>query len=663
MGWVALVWMAACALDPGELPEDCDPRVLGPGEVRAKRIACEEELIPGGEGRVDDWLIENAVARFVVRDSYASLTQLGEEGGTLIDAIEVGGDDLLMELVPEGVRSPIWVETTADDWDGPEVDEASIFAGDVEYRLAADSAELHLVGPDGLPDSLIGIGAVWVPRPGVEHTQVTARNGGSFAGIHGLHFENVGQESLGQMSVAIAGFVVSEGEWYVGAGAPSVGIDADEVASLVLNEWVVDRIPVIDGAMTTGVNPSYSLLAERPGCVYDGLVKLGCGGLSVRVRDDHGADLAATVHFVDDDFPLAVGGGRAPLGVKAGEVWVWAGPRYGAWHGWFSGGEDDAEVVLPLVMPAEVEWPEDAGPGAPAAWASGGAMLAALAAEVAPDADHALYSEDALHALRAVGVGWANLIADDEVPVVTHEVHDDVILTVGTRSLDVWAWGASSTTRRAAHGAPERLGFGALDRLTLVRGGAGADRFTLVNSAWVTAAYAEAPLPWTWPVAPDALWLDSLADLPALDALASAWIDVQPVADRTWLPYSGAPNFAVASRALVSRTASAGNGPRVDVAWRTPPFGMPFETLAVSMWAPGWMGPPVVTAHTDLGNFPVSLDASGRAELHLRDHTWVYVTVEAPRSLPWGGDPAWAVSALRWVGMPELGPPAAPIAP
>lgn len=657
MAWLAFVWLVGCAPDPGALPEECDPRVLEAGEVRAKRIACEEELIPGGEGRVDDWVIENAVARFVVRDSYASLTQLGEEGGTLIDAQLVGGEDLLMELMPEGVRSPIWVEMTGDDWEGPEVDEASIFAGDVEYRLAADRAEIVLMDHAAVPVGGTGIGVVWVPRPGVEHVQLSARGGGYFFGIQSDYALGNYADIFGQISYDAKSVVVTDAEWYGDEEDPLTGIDADTVAVLGLNNWVVDRVPVVDGAMTTGVNASYSLLAERPGCAYEGLVKLGCGGLTVRVRDDHGADLAATVHFGVDDHPLAVGGGRAPLGTEAGEVWVWAGPRYGAWKGWFSGGEDEAEVVLPLAMPAEVEWPEGAGFGSPATWASGGALLGALAVEVAPDADHALYSEDAIHALRAEGIGWANLIADDEVPVVTHEVHDDMMVTVGTRSLDVWAWGASSTTRRAAHGAPERLGFGALDRLTLVRAGLGADRFTIVNAAWVTAAYAEAAQAWAWPVAPDALWLDSLADLPALDALAGDWIDAQPVASRTWLPYSGAPNFAVASRALVSRTASAGNGPRVDVAWRTPPFGMPYETLAVVVYAPDWMGTPVVTAHTDLRNFPVSLDASGRAEVHLRGQTWVYVTVEAPRSLPWGGDPAWAVSALRWVGMPEIGPP------
>ena len=65
-----ILWTLACVRGEAS-PEDCDPRVLVPGEVRGKKIACEEELIFGGEGREGDWLLENAVARFVVRGSYA----------------------------------------------------------------------------------------------------------------------------------------------------------------------------------------------------------------------------------------------------------------------------------------------------------------------------------------------------------------------------------------------------------------------------------------------------------------------------------------------------------------------------------------------------------------------------------------------------------------
>src|SRR5687767_14464786 len=77
----------------------CDPRLLAAGEVRARRVPCGDELIEGGEGRRSDWLIENAVARYVIRDSAAALTQLEGAGGTIVDAAAPGGTDTLVELV------------------------------------------------------------------------------------------------------------------------------------------------------------------------------------------------------------------------------------------------------------------------------------------------------------------------------------------------------------------------------------------------------------------------------------------------------------------------------------------------------------------------------------------------------------------------------------
>ena len=629
-------WGAGCAADPGPLAEACDPRDLAAGEVRARRIACDEERVVGGEGRVDDWLIENARARFVVRDTYAALTQLGEEGGTLVDAAEVGGVDLLMELVPHGDRGSV----VAEHGDGF----AELRLPGVVYRLEADTLRLNVEGPDGT-----WLAGTWVPLPMADHVDAVARGEGAFLALETAEALPPEADGWGQVPLsAFSGIALSPGDRWPNGDAFDVTLDADDVEVSVAGR-VVDRVPVIDGR-AVGVAPSGAVLtATREGCVYGGLAKVGCGGLTVRVRDDHGADLAATVHFGVSDVPLGAGGGRAPLGVQPGEVWVWAGPRYGAWHGWFTGGEDHAELVLPLAMAVEVEW--EASP-----WPIGGGLLADFAVEAAPDANQGTLAATAIHALRGVGVGWATLVADDEVPVVEREAHDDVVVTSATRSHDVWAWGAISTTRRAAHGALDWAGFDALDRLTLVRGGLGTGRFTVVDTSWVEAGFSEAPQPWDWPVRPDALWLDSMADLPALEALANAWIDAQPVAARTWLPFVGAPNAAATERALNTRLASAGNGPRVDVAWRHTPMGQRCETLAVEATGPEWMGVLVATAHTNLGNFPVSLDSSGQAKLHVCHEDWVYVTVSAPRSRPWGGDPAWAVSALRWLGVGELGP-------
>ena len=541
-----------------------------------------------------------------------------------------------MELRPHGDRGTV----VAEQGEGF----AELRLPGVVYRLEADTLRLSIEDPDGTL-----LAGTWVPLPAADHVGPVARSEGAFFGVEVAEVPPPEADGWGQVPLAaFSGVALSPGDLWADGEAFDVTLDAD-MLEVSLAGRVVDRVPVIDGRAVGVAVVGTVLTGAREGCIYEGLAKLGCGGLTVRVRDDHGADLAATVHLGALDVPLGAGGGRAPLGVQPGEVWVWAGPRYAAWRGWFTGGEDHAEVVLPLAMAAEVEWA-----GSP--WPIGGGLLADFAVEAAPDANQGTLAATAIHALRGEGVGWATLVADDEVPVVDRAAHDNVLVTSATRSLDVWAWGAVSTTRRAAHGALDWAGFGALDRLTLVRGGLGAGRFTVVDTSWVEAGFSDAPQPWDWPVRPDALWLDSMADLPALEALANAWIDAQPVAARTWLPFVGAPNAAATERALNTRLASAGNGPRVDVAWLHTPPGQRYETLAVEASAPGWMGTLVATAHTNLGDFTFALDSSGHARLHLRTENWVYVTVSAPRSRPWGGDPAWAVSALRWLGVGELGP-------
>lgn len=627
----ALVALAACAPDPGELPPSCDPRELGAGEVRVRQIACTDEL-RGGEGAVGDWLLQNAVASFVVRDTYASLTQLGEGGGTLVDAVPVGGVDLLMELMPRADRATLEAVT--------EPDAVELRAPGVVYRLEADAPALGVTGPDGEP-----LAAVWVPRPGADHVDAVARSGTGFFAL--ALAAPLAEEADGHGMIEVEGLtgvaLDPAARWPEGTPlAEAVGgeaLDADELEVRV-GDRVVDRVPVFAGVAEGVVPAGATLTGARAGCVYDGLVRGACGGLRVWVRDEDGDPLAATVHFAGADFPLAAGVDDARLGPVAGEVWVWAGPRHSAWRGWFGGGEEELRLTLDTVLPAEAEWPEGGG-DFPAA----GARLAAFGVEVAPDADHGDYSADRLHRLRAEGVGYANALADAEFPVMGLGADDDVVLSSGSRvGGDVWAWGWSPTPRRAGHGAIDDVGFGALDRATLARGGAGADRFVVVRPEWVTAALAEAPA-WAWPVPPDALWLDGPADIPTLATLASAWVDAQPLAERVWLPHEGVANLAVAHRALYERTASAGNGPRVDVEVLEVPG---LRMLEVQVYTPGWMGAPTATLHSPAGDAALALDADGHAAVALGDAQWAFVSVAAPRSRPWGGDPAWAVSAVRF---------------
>jgi len=84
----------------------CDPRLLSPGQVRAKPVVCEEELPsgPNAIGRVGDLLLENSRARFVIRAG-AGHTFVGMDGGTLVDADVArapgeAGQERLQEIIP-----------------------------------------------------------------------------------------------------------------------------------------------------------------------------------------------------------------------------------------------------------------------------------------------------------------------------------------------------------------------------------------------------------------------------------------------------------------------------------------------------------------------------------------------------------------------------------
>ncbi len=633
MGHLAPVLiLAACSPDLPENPPTCDARPLEAGEVRARRIPCIDELIAGGEGAVGDWLLENAQARFVVRGTYAALTQHGRQGGSLVDAARVGQADLLMELLPDGDRSEI---------------EAVSLAGAAELRLPGVVYHLD-ADDDRLVITTSSDAALWVPKPSVEHVDAVARSGTQFMALMLGSPLPAEADGYGQIEVAgLTGVALSAASRWAGGERLPTEVEAD-VVEVSLDGRIIDRVPVVDGVATVVAPGDATLTGKRAGCTYAGLALVGCAGLAVVVRDDDGRDIAATVHFGDDDFPLPVGGGRAPLGVTPGKAWAWAGPGYASWAGWYDGEESQLTITLARVMPEALRWGE--GEGAED-WPEGGLRLAAFGVEVAPDADRGQPAADVLHQLAAEGVGYANLLADEEFPAVKIDGHDDVLVSSGARTAgDVWTWGSTANPRRPAHGALDSAGFGALDRATLSRGGIAADKFVVARPEWVAAALAEAP-PWDWPTPPDALWLDSLADLPVLVGLAAASIDVQPLAERVWLPHVGAANPASLLRALAERQASAGNGPLVEIAFADGAVAQasPAPLLLVVTGAPGWMGTLSATLHTDLGARPFELDAEGGAVLALPVATWALVSVTAERSRPWGGDPAWAVTPVRWV--------------
>ena len=107
------------SVDTNVLPEPttCDPRLLAPGQVRAKPVVCVEELPRGPKaiGRVGDFLLENNLVRFVIRAGHGH-TFVGMDGGTVVDADLArtpgsDGEDRLQEIIPLFSFNSVSLET------------------------------------------------------------------------------------------------------------------------------------------------------------------------------------------------------------------------------------------------------------------------------------------------------------------------------------------------------------------------------------------------------------------------------------------------------------------------------------------------------------------------------------------------------------------------
>jgi hypothetical protein len=591
--------LLGCAI-PDVTPA-CDPRSLAVGEARARRVACNDELVSGGDGHVGDWLLENALARFVIRDPAAGpLTELDGDGGTLVDAVRVGEQDVLLEFTPDVDRSAIEA-TEGPGW-------AELRMPGATWHLEADSYAVD-IDTDG---RLLG-------EAGVDRTGATLRDKDDFFGADGVVTSGAGAvrvEGVRRLAVAPEGLWSGEVSGTADADSVLVQLDGVDVESVDVDSEGTFSSAAPEGATVTGV---------RAGCVYDGLTATGCGTLTVRVQDDEGTDLPSQVCDAEACWPAVKGGEDLPVGPDAREMWLWAGPAYSAVRFAYTGDGQRLQAVLDRAI-------------------SGG-VQADLAIEAAPDADDVTWCRDGLHEAYTRGAKWTVAIADDEVPEYSRRAHDEIIASVGSRVPGwLWSWPWSPNSERPGHGAVPH-GLGALDTLAVSEGGQSRARRHVVTAAWAQAATAEAPA-WTWEPVPDAMWLDDLDDLPTFLSLLDAWLVLSVAGPVTWVQPVGALDEPAVEASLVNATAGAGNGPRLT--WIADEAG---ATLLVE--AAGWMGVDAASAWTPDGETALEV-ADGQARLTWEGEgpRWVVFTASGRRSRPWLEDGAWAVSAPLWRGDP-----------
>jgi len=94
--------LPALTADPAE-PRACVGAPPAAGAARASHVVCAEQLARGplAMGRVGDVLVENAVARFILRSGDESATTIGAPGGGVIDATASrDAPDFVKEVLP-----------------------------------------------------------------------------------------------------------------------------------------------------------------------------------------------------------------------------------------------------------------------------------------------------------------------------------------------------------------------------------------------------------------------------------------------------------------------------------------------------------------------------------------------------------------------------------
>ncbi len=642
---------------PAPLPAEegaCAPPPVTDGSARVRALVCGADRVAGGEGRNGDWILENAVARFVVRRPGAgALTTLQEDGGTLVDAVRLtvdaegrvvqASEDLLVELRPDGDRSSA-VPFVTDEGAGLRLPGFS-------WWLPGDGDALEVRAEAGEPvDGTL----VFAAGDDLVRVDASARRGDSFLGVDALA-TGTGWRSLTGLTRA---GLSEAGVWPAGAEVTVDDIDADAIEAVrdgrVLARWPrpsPSEDTAGEDALTVRVPDGATLRGARDGCAYEGLVTRDCAWLRVRVTDEEGDDLTAEVVDGDAHLALPPGGGVAPVGPSAAprRVWIWAGPAYEAVSVEVPAG--DAGLVTANVRLRR-------------AFDPGRGVLARYDVVAAPDARGERSPAQARDALLGQGVGVAVLVADDEVVANPgrgpSEGHGVVHVAAGSRTagwITSWPWAPSS--RNAAHGAVPWQGLSPLDQLAWAEHGDGDARRTMVTANWVRAALAEAS-PAAWAPRPDAVWLAGLDDLDAYTALLDRAIAIAPAGPQTWLALQADPSAIAADQALLAGRSSGGTGPRATLVPYQGPAGV---RLHAQVDAPAWARVNRVTLVAD-GLAPRALpfgrpvlDGTWTTDVAWpKDARWAYLVVEGARAWPWSpsdrSDPAFAVSAPAWFGRP-----------
>ncbi len=675
---------------------DCDARELVSGEFRVRQVPCSDELLYGGEGRTGDYLLENAVSRYLFRDPARPLYILEGCGGTMIDASAWYGDDVLAEMLP--LWHGLWLQDCSVDI---REDESGAFlsvtgtlssislveSGDVpltvdlqdwSYLVGQEHVVTYSLQVDDAALELKGVDSLWIlPLDGVELHGSTLHDGDTFFATDGTITDAGG----GFLAVDFSSIAVGDASSVYAAlwpgGQQVAGTAEGEEVELLSGDVVVGVLPVADwqegdapgffsGTLPSMVDGLRAVAAghEEGPVVAPGpdmnLVPGDSGFLWLRVSDGSQEDIGALLEAVDVHgqelvFAVPKGGAQLPLGP-------------GTWNLAISSGLNRERAMLDSVNLDGTTWIDVS---LEPAFDSMGWILADLDLESWPSRTQRTAAADAIAMSGAQGASFAVLTAVDEITEFDAYQPWDVAFRgeAGSRAATsnhgtVVSWPWSPNSKKAAHGAVDWPELSAMDLLVVARGGSKQDRFLVVDKDWVEAAGA----PWQWEPVPDLLRLNGLDDLPVLLDLLDQWIDIGVAGPWTWIAIENTTEFGLAEveRGIIDGLTVASSGPLIvfsATSLVTDGWHGKAETLVFSLdiYAPDWMdisGAALIVDGEEARSW--TIDQEDRSNgLSFHGAVWVsrYLMAVAwgddDPGLPARGEP-WAVTSPVWIGSPTL---------
>ncbi len=602
-GLIALALAGCQASRSGEglgSMEVCEPLELAEGEVRVKRVACSDEVPYTGEGRIGDYLLQNARASAIIRSPFEALTLLDMPGGTLVDFITLDKYDVTFEAVPlidGGWMAPETVETGVDDggaWvrltgttlplyflGGSEGEPAEI-----TWRLAPDSDVLEIEGSTDLyfhgrsnTDRVADHLARWDVRTQPLGTLVEDLGGAliyeDVSGILSAHADDT-YAALWPDGVRVSGTCDGE-RVQVWAG--------DEVVAWLEPDFDTRVPPEADALVCVG----QGFADGAPTAPGEGL-ELVVGEetwLFVRVADHLHEEIPAVVRWSGDTAgewagEQAVPPGGGPVWLQPGDytLTVDYGPRTDPWIGEVSvaAGENRVDVILPRRIDT-------------AGWIAHG-----LFREIWPSRYSRRYSDRDLALAAGEGLTYVVQVAPDEVAAPYTDDDDDRWLANAIRyqggSLAdtdtagrVWSWSWSTNSKWSGHGAIQWGGLSAEDVLALASDGLEPYRYNAVDAAWLAAAGP----PHRWDPAPMLVYLDAAEQIPAYLEVLEAGVYPGVVGPVTWTraETDALPSESACERGLVTGASSASSGPLLSL------------EVGVPIWLDRWVYPLTVSLQSE----------------------------------------------------------------